>query len=83
MHHSNMGRYKKNEKDINVAFEKLSITSSNQTSSQIKINSEDLPPLQSHMLFVIHKIRKSKNMSDVKAITKKVNKTSSKSFDES
>ena len=83
MHHSNMGRYKKNEKDINVAFEKLFITSSNQTSSQIKINSEDLPPLQSHMLFAIHKIRKSKNMSDVKAITKKVNKTSSKSFDES
>ena len=54
MHHSNMGRYKKNEKDINVAFEKLSITSSNQTSSQIKINSENRPPLQSHMFFVIH-----------------------------
>ena len=59
------------EKDISVAFEKLSITSSDKTSSQTKNNSENAPPLQSQMLSAIHKIRKSKNRTDVKAITKK------------
>ena len=70
------------EKDITVAFEKLSITSSDQTSSQTKNNSENAPPLQSQILSAIHKIRKSKNRADVKAITKKINKSSGKSFDE-
>ena len=70
------------EKDISVAFEKLSITSSNQTSSQTKYNSENPPPLQSQILSAIHKIRKSKNRADVKAITKRINKTNSTSFDE-
>ena len=71
-----------NEKDISVAFEKLSITSSDQTSSQTKNNSENAPPLQSQILSAIHKIRKSKNRADVKAITKKINKSSGTSFDE-
>ena len=70
------------EKDISVAFEKLSITSSNQTSSQTKYNSENPPPLQSQILSAIHKIRKSKNRADVKAITKRIIKTNSTSFDE-
>ena len=56
-----------NEKDMSVAFEKLSITSSDQTSSQTKNNSENAPPLQSQILSAIHKIRKSKNRADVKA----------------
>ena len=59
------------EKDIRVAFEKLSITSSDQTSSQTKHNSENPPPLQSQILSAMHKIRKSKNRADVKAITNK------------
>ena len=70
------------EKDISVVFEKLSITSSNQTSSQTKNSSENPPPLQSEILSAIHKIRKSKNRADVKAITKKINKSSGTSFDE-
>ena len=69
------------EKDISVAFEKLSMTSSDQISSQTKNNSENPPPLQSHILSVIHKIRKSKNRADVKAVTKKINRTSGTSFD--
>ena len=72
----------KSEKDTSVAFEKLSITSSDQTSSQTKNNSENLPPLQSQILSAIHKIRKIKNCANVKAITKKINKTSDTSFDE-
>ena len=59
------------EKDIRVAFEKLSITSSDQTSSQTKHNSENPPPLQSQILSAMHKIRNSKNRADVKAITNK------------
>ena len=70
------------EKDISVAFEKLSITSSDQTSSQTKINSGNPPPLKSQILSAISKMRKSKNRSDVKAITKKINKSSGTSFDE-
>ena len=70
------------EKDISVAFEKLSITSLHQTLSQTKNNSENPPSLQSRILCVIHKIRKSKNRADVKAITKKINKTSGTSIDE-
>ena len=69
------------EKDISAAFEKLSITSSDQTSSQIKNNSENAPPLQSQILSTIHKIRKSKNRADVKAITKKINKSSGTSVE--
>ena len=42
------------EKDISVAFsvafEKLSVTSSDQTSSQTKNKSKNLPPLQSQVL---------------------------------
>ena len=45
---------------------------SNQTSSQIKNNSEKPPPLQNHILSAIHKIRKSENSADVNAITKKL-----------
>ena len=70
------------EKDISLVFEKLSITSSDQTSSQTKNDSEYPPPVQSQILSAIQKIRKSKNRADVKAITKKINKTSGTSFDE-
>ena len=60
------------EKDISVACEKLSITSSDQTSSKIKNNSENPPPLQSQLLSAIQKIRKSKNHADnINEITKK------------
>ena len=38
--------------------------------------------MQSQILSAIHKIRKSKNRADVKAITKKINKSSPTSFDE-
>ena len=71
-----------NENEISVGFEKLSITSSDQTSCQTKSYSEYLPPVQSQILSAIRKIRKSKNRADVKAITKKNNKTSGTSFDE-
>ena len=70
------------EKDITVAFEKLSITSSDQTLSQTKSNIENPPALQSQILSAINKIRKSKNRADIKAIMKKINKTSGASFDE-
>ena len=53
------------EKDI-----KLFITSSDQTSSQTKSNSENSPPLQAQILSAIYKVRKSKNRADVKTITK-------------
>ena len=53
------------EKDISVAFEKLSITSSDQTSSQTKNDSEYPPLAQSQILSEIQKIRKSKNHADV------------------
>ena len=69
-------------KDISVAFEKLFITSSDQTSSQTKNDSEHPPPLQSQILSAIQKIRKSKNRADVKAVIKNINKTSGTSFDE-
>ena len=68
------------EKGISVAFEKLSITSSDQTSSQTKSNNENPPPLQSQRLSAIHKIRKSENCADIKAITKKINKTNGTSY---
>ena len=58
------------EKDISVAFETLSIISSD-LSSQTKNNNENRPPLQSKILSAMHKIRKSKNRADVDAITKK------------
>ena len=70
------------EKDISLVFEKLSITSSDQTSSQTKNDSEYPPPVQSQILSAIQKIRKSKNRADVKAITKKINKTNGTSFEE-
>ena len=38
--------------------------------------------MQSQILSAIQKIRKSKNRADVKAFTKKINKTSGTSFDE-
>ena len=59
------------EKDISVVLEKLSITSSDQTSSQTKNDNEYPPPVQSQILSAIQKIRKGKNRADVKAITKK------------
>ena len=70
------------EKDISVAFEKLSMTSSDQISSQTKSDNENPLPLQSQILSAIQKIRKSKNRADVKAITKKINKTNGTSFEE-
>ena len=76
MHHSNMACDGSNEKDISVAFERLSISSSDQISSQTKNDSEYPPPVQSQILSAIQKIRKSKNRAHVKAITKKINKTS-------
>ena len=72
------------EKDISVAFETLSIISSD-LSSQTKNNNQNRPPLQSKILSAMHKIRKSKNRADVDVITKKKkkkNKTSATSFDE-
>ena len=63
------------EKDISVDFEKHSITSSDQTSSQAKDSSKNPPPLQSQIFSTIYKIRKSKNRANVKAITKKIRKT--------
>ena len=38
--------------------------------------------MQSQILSTIQKIRKSKNRADVKAMTKKINKTNGTSFDE-
>ena len=61
------------EKDISVAFETLSIISSD-LSSQTKNNNENRPPLQSKILSAMHKIRKSKNRADVDVITKKKKK---------
>ena len=52
------------ETDVSVAFERLSITSSDRRSSQIKNNIEN--PLQSQILSAMHKIRKSKNRDDIK-----------------
>ena len=69
------------EKYISVVFEKLSSTSSDQTSSQTKNDSEYPPPVQRQILSAIQKISESKNCC-VKAITKKLNKTSGTSFDE-
>ena len=46
-------------KKTSVDFEMLSTTSSDQTSSQIKNNSENSPALQSQILSAINKIRKS------------------------
>ena len=37
--------------------------------------------MQCRLLSAIHKIRKSKNRADVKAVTRKINKTSDTSFD--
>ena len=59
------------DKDISVAFEKLSIASSDQRSTQTKNDSENPPPLQSQVLSATQKIRKSKNYADDKSITKK------------
>ena len=59
------------KKDINVAFKKLSITSSIPISSQTKNNSENPPPLYSQILSAIQKIRKNKNRADASTITKK------------
>ena len=70
------------EKDIGVAFKKLSISSSDQTPSQTKTNNENPALLHSQILPAIHNIRKSKNRADVKTITKKINKTSGISFNE-
>ena len=68
------------EKDISVAFEKL--LSHHQTSSHIKSDNENPPPLQSQIKSAIQKIRKSKNHADVKSITKIIDKTCGTSFDE-
>ena len=68
------------EKDIRAAFEKLSITSSDQTSFQTSY--ENPSPLQNQILSRIDKNRKCKNRADAEAIAKKINNTSNKSFDE-
>ena len=47
-----------------------------------KNNGKNPPSLQSQTLSAIEKIRKSKIRADVKVITKKINKTGGKSFDE-
>ena len=60
-----------NEKEISVAFEKLSIVSSDQTSSQTKNNSEYSPPVQSQILSAIRKIRKIKTVLMLKQLLKK------------
>ena len=60
------------ENNISVTFEKLSITSSDQTSNQTKYNGENPPPLHSQILSAIHKIRKSKNRADVKIRKKSI-----------
>ena len=70
------------EKEISVVLEKLSVTSSDPTSSQRKNDSEYPPPVQSQILSVIQKIRRSKNLADVKAITEKITKTKGTIFDE-
>ena len=82
MHHSTMACDRGTGKDISVAFEKLSITSSDETSIQTKNDNEYLPPVPSQIVFATQKIRKSKDHADVKAVTKRINKTSGKSFDE-
>ena len=56
------------EKGISVAFVKLSITSTDQTSSQKKKKIENPPPLSSQVLPAIEKIRKCKNCADAIAI---------------
>ena len=61
---------------------KISITTSDNISSQTKHDSEYPPSVQSEILSAIQKIRKSKNRADVKAFTKKINKTNGTSFDE-
>ena len=61
---------------------KISITTSDNISSQTKHDSEYPPSVQSEILSAIQKIRKSKNRADVKAITKKINKTNGTSFEE-
>ena len=61
---------------------KISITTTGNISSQTKHDSEYPPSVQSEILSAIQKIRKSKNRADVKAITKKINKTNGTSFQE-
>ena len=57
MHHSNMGHDGSSEKGICVAFEKLSITSLDQTSSYTKNNSENPPLLLTQILPAMQYIR--------------------------
>ena len=57
MHHSNMGHDGSSEKSSSVFFEKLSITSLDQTSSYTKSNSENLPLLQIQILPAMQYIR--------------------------
>ena len=71
-----------NEKDLSVALKSFLLP--HQTKHQVKQKNDSAypPPVQSQILSAIRKIRKSKNRTDVKAITKKIYKTSGTSFDE-
>ena len=46
-------------KDIFVAFEKFSVSSSNQASNQIKNDGENLAPFQGQVFSAIHKVGKN------------------------
>ena len=59
------------EKDISVVLEKLSITSSDQTPSQTKNDSEYPPLVQSQIFSAIQKIRKGKTVLMLKQLLKK------------
>ena len=61
---------------------KISITTTDNILSTKKHDSEYPPSVQSEILSAIQKIRKNKNRVDVKAITKKINKTNGTSFEE-
>ena len=61
---------------------KISITTSDNISSQTKQDSEYPPSVQREILSAIQKIRNSKNRADVNVITKKINKTNGTSFEE-
>ena len=59
------------EKDISVVFEKLSITSSDQTPSQTKKDSEYPPPVQSQYCLQYRRLEKVKTVLMLKQLLKK------------
>ena len=68
------------EKDISVAFEKLSITSSDQTPSQTKKDIHLLCRVKYCLQY--RRLEKVKTVLMLKQLLKKINKTSGTSFDE-